>query len=244
MSRNMHRAGSGKFTGQWVTCDAGIQCKLGGTHTQASTLQEAKRWVGKKRASDVTEEDYANFLRSKVSEAATTSTPDQATSAKPANMSQEDYIRSLRQKLADKTRTEQHTVQATAALNERKAQRASQIATSLDERRALRAQRRDELLMGETRDEKDQRYARENNLDGLVPFEQNFSIRTRLRWNAFHETAMEMGVYIPLDTVKEAGRYFAQGGRNFEFKNVPLRLKADKMDEFLFKTQNFIQKID
>ena len=179
MSRKMHIAATGKQAGQWVTCAATTQCKVGGAHTTATSLQEAKKWSGKKKLEEVTGQDYVDFLQTKISNPVATPTK---TSPKRANVG----------------------------------------------------------LQRETVDERTQRYASENNLDGKVALENDFRIKTRLRWQAFHQAAIQMGVEIPLDKVKEAGQYFAQGGRDFDFKGIEMKIRPEKLQEFKAKTQNYV----
>lgn len=66
MARKMHIAGSGAKAGQWVTCGARKNCRVGGTHTTADSLQGAKLWAGKKRITDLTPDDYIGYLEDKL----------------------------------------------------------------------------------------------------------------------------------------------------------------------------------
>jgi len=182
----MHIANSGKQVGQWVTCSAIHKCRISGTHTAAATLQDAKKWAGKDKLSELTEADYVDFLKAKL----------------------------------------------TAPVNTTLAPKYSRSSSS--------PSRKYDFLDHETTDEKTQRFARENDLDGKVEFNKTFSIRTRLRWKAFHQTVIDMGVDIPFEIVKDAGLYFAQGGRDYQFTDFPMRIREDKLDEFKFRIGNYI----
>lgn len=93
----------------------------------------------------------------------------------------------------------------------------------------------------ETPDERTERLAREDNEDGKVTFERDFVINSRLRWKAFLNTAMSMDVHIDHKTIGEAGKFFYDGGRNFEFKKEQIRIPEEKVQEFKIRTENYIK---
>lgn len=93
----------------------------------------------------------------------------------------------------------------------------------------------------ETRDERSARIARENNDDGKVIFEKDFVIKSRLRWKAFLDTAISMDVHIDFDTIGDAGKFFAEGGRGFSFKKEQIRVPKEKVEEFKVRTNYYIE---
>lgn len=186
----MHIAQRGAKSGQWVTCPAESKCRVGGTHTTASSLQDAKRWAGVPKVADLTQEHYIDYLKSKLSSQTDTSktVPNPAPSvvARPRRVNSYDSF------------------------------------------------------TAETPDERTERIARENNEDGKVTFERDFTIKSRTRWLAFLNTTMAMDVHIDFDTLRNAGKFFAEGGRNFEFKKEQIRVPEEKVEEFKVRTDYYI----
>jgi hypothetical protein len=195
----MHIAGSGKQAGQWVTCPAEEKCRIGGTHTTATSLQEAKKWAGKSKIADLSQQDYIGFLKAKL--------------GSPVGTVVEPRL----------TETQNNVTPATVTQDRPRVRRGPV-----------------EFFDRETADERDARYGRENNLDGKVAVTKTFSIRTRLRWRAFYQTVMDMNIEMPLDQIQEAAQYFHQGGRDYEFKDLSMRISKDKVEEFNFRVANYI----
>lgn len=189
----MHIAQRGAKSGQWVTCPAQSNCRVGGTHTTASALQDAKRWAGVPKVADLTQQHYIDYLKSKLSSSDVTQNSEPVRNVKPSPI-----VRPRRR------------------------------VNSYDS------------FTAETPDERDERIARENNEDGKVTFERDFTIKSRTRWLAFLNTTMAMDVHIDFDTLRNAGKFFAEGGRNFEFKKEQIRVPEEKVEEFKVRTDYYI----
>jgi len=87
-----------------------------------------------------------------------------------------------------------------------------------------------------TRDERDQAYGIEHDLDGKTATTAPVSF-TKAQWMNFISKSYMSGVDIPLDVIKAGGANFREGNSRYTVKDMPLRGKQEDIDKLLAEFQ-------